>query len=137
MPMDQAKQSRDGSLNQLAASIASKLARNAVVPADPQPSMPQEGASFSQRQDTKIFPSQGAETVVQDQPPRSSTRISQCLSKLGELGHTSSENGDGDHFPVYRYGTVWFDATRTEVLVSAQSHPLRPSKPRSFGGAFP
>ena len=31
----------------------------------------------------------------------------------------------------------WFDATRTEVLVSAQSHPLRPSKPRSFGGAFP
>ena len=50
----------DGSLNELAASIASKLARNAVPLTDPQPSVPQEWGSFVERQDANIFPPQGA-----------------------------------------------------------------------------
>ena len=37
----------DGSLNELASSIASKLARNAVPLTDPQRSAPQEGAALS------------------------------------------------------------------------------------------
>jgi hypothetical protein len=41
MLKDQSKQSRDGSVNELAASIASKLARNAAVPND----APRAGAS--------------------------------------------------------------------------------------------
>ena len=45
---DKAKNSSDeGSLNELAASIASKLVRNAVPLADPQPGVPQEGVALS------------------------------------------------------------------------------------------
>jgi hypothetical protein len=70
MLKDKAKNgSDDGSLNELAASIASKLA-NAAPLADSQPSVPQEGDSFVERQDANISPSHGAETVLLDKPPR-------------------------------------------------------------------
>ena len=125
MPMDQAKQSRDGSLNQLAASIASKLARNAVVPADPQPSMPQEGASFSQRQDTKIFPSQGAETVVQDQPPRSTDEYRRkadvCLNWAREA------STDGVRLACLALATAWLKAAVSEDGGRSDHLPLAPS----------
>ena len=62
--------SDNGSLSELAASIASKLARNAVPLTDPQPSVQSEGGSFSEQQNVNIWPSQGAETVLLDQPPR-------------------------------------------------------------------
>ena len=71
MLKDKAKNGSDeGSLNELAASIAFKLVRNAIPLADPQPSVPQEGGSFVERQDANISASQGAETVLLDQPPR-------------------------------------------------------------------
>jgi hypothetical protein len=71
MLKDKAKNgSDDGSLNELAASIASKLARNAAPLADSQPSVPQEGDSFVERQDANISPSHAAETVLLDKPPR-------------------------------------------------------------------
>ena len=68
MVTDQNK-SRDGSINELAASIASKLARNA--PIDPEPSDPLKGDGLicqSEREDDKIPPQQEA-TVMHDQPP--------------------------------------------------------------------
>ena len=71
MLKDKGKNGSDnGSLNELAASIASKLARNAVPLIDAQSNVPQEGASFVERQDANISPSQGAETILLDQPPR-------------------------------------------------------------------
>ena len=69
MVTDQNK-SRDGSINELAASIASKLARNA--PIDPEPSDPLKGDGLicqSEREDDKIPPPQEATTVMHDQPP--------------------------------------------------------------------
>ena len=63
-------QSRDGSINELAASIASKLARNA--PIDPEPSDPPKGDGLicqSQREDDKISPPREATTVMHNQPP--------------------------------------------------------------------
>jgi hypothetical protein len=69
MVTDQNK-SRDGSINELAASIASKLARNA--PIDPEPGDPPKGDGLicqSEREDDKISPRQEATTVMHDQPP--------------------------------------------------------------------
>ena len=69
MVKDQNK-SRDGSINELAASIASKLARNA--PIDPEPSDPPKGDGLicqSEREDDKIPPPQEATTVMHNQPP--------------------------------------------------------------------
>ena len=88
---DKAKKSSDeGSLNELAASIASKLVRNAVPLADPQPGVPQEGSSFVERQDANISPSQGAETVL---------RCAPCALKAprgkGTAGPSHSRTSDG------------------------------------------
>ena len=70
MVTDQNK-SRDGSINELAASIASKLARNA--PIDPEPSDPPNGDGLicqcERREDDKIPPPQEATTVMHNQPP--------------------------------------------------------------------
>ena len=69
MVKDQSK-SRDGSINELAASIASKLARNA--PIDPEPSDPQKADGLfdqSERQDDKVPPPQEATTALHNQPP--------------------------------------------------------------------
>jgi hypothetical protein len=64
--------SRDGPINELAASIGSKLARNAPAPIDPQPGDPQKGDGIigpSERQDDKVPPRQEATTVMHNQPP--------------------------------------------------------------------
>jgi hypothetical protein len=70
MVTDQNK-SRDGSINELAASIASKLARNA--PIDPEPSDPPNGDGLicqsERREDDKIPPPQEATTVMHNKPP--------------------------------------------------------------------
>jgi hypothetical protein len=62
MVNDRAK--NDGSLNELAASIASKLARNAVPLTDPQPSVPQEWGGFVERQDAKYLPTTGGRNCL-------------------------------------------------------------------------
>ena len=86
MLKDKAKNGSDeGSLNELAASIASKLVRNAIPLADPQPSVPQEGGSFVERQDANISASQGAETVLLDQPPRREESADEYRRRAGPM----------------------------------------------------
>jgi hypothetical protein len=68
MVKDQSE-SRDGSINELAASIASKLVRNA--PIDPEPGDPQKADGLigqSERQDDKV-PRPREATVMHNQPP--------------------------------------------------------------------
>ena len=92
MVTDQNK-SRDGSINELAASIASKLARNA--PIDPEPSDPPKGDGLicqSEREDDKISPPQEATTVMHNQPPyrkESLGRISRTGPRVSKLGTRS------------------------------------------------
>ena len=126
MPKDKTENgSENGSVSELAASIASKLARNAVPLTDPQPSVQSEGSSFSEQQNANACPSQGAKTVLLDQPPRRkqsaeeySRRADACLNWAREastddvrlaclalaiawLKAAVREDGDGsDHLPL-------------------------------------
>jgi hypothetical protein len=71
MVKDQSK-SRNGSFNELAASIGSKLARNAPAPIDPEPGDPQKRNGLidqSERQDDKVPPPREATTALHNQPP--------------------------------------------------------------------
>ena len=91
----------------------------------PSPAYQQEGSSFVERQDANISPSQGAETVLLDQPPRRKQsaeeyrrRADACLNWAREastddvrlaclalsfawLKAAVREDGDGsDHLPL-------------------------------------
>ena len=71
MVKDQIK-SNDGSINELAASIGSKLARNAPAPIDPEPSDSQKRNGLidqSERKDDKVPPPREATTALHNQPP--------------------------------------------------------------------
>lgn len=126
---DKAKKSSDeGSLNELAASIASKLVRNAVPLADPQPGVPQEGSSFVERQDANISPSQGAETVLLDQPPRRKQsaeeyrrRADACLNRAREA------STDDVRLACLALATAWLKAAVREDGDGSDHLPLAPA----------
>jgi hypothetical protein len=93
---DQSKESRDSPLNELAASIASKLARNTPAPSD---TLQAEASALaedsftlkSERLDEVPAPKQLASQMSHDQLPRAKptsgeyrTRADACLSWAGE-----------------------------------------------------
>jgi hypothetical protein len=128
MLKDKAKNgSDDGSLNELAASIASKLARNAAPLADSQPSVPQEGDSFDERQDANISPSHGAETVLLDKPPRRKSsdeyrrRADACLSWAREA------STDDVRLACLALATAWLKAAVREDGDGSDHLPLAPA----------
>jgi len=128
MLKDKAKNgSDDGSLNELAASIASKLARNAAPLADSQPSVPQEGDSFVERQDANISPSHGAETVLLDKPPRRKSsdeyrrRADACLSWAREA------STDDVRLACLALATAWLKAAVREDGDGSEHLPLAPA----------
>jgi hypothetical protein len=129
MLKDKAKNSSHaGSLNALAASIASKLSRNAVPPTDPEPSLPQEGGSFVERQDANISPSHGAETILLDQPPRRKQssdeyrrRADACLSWAREA------STDDVRLACLALATAWLKAAVREDGDGSEHLALAPA----------
>ena len=119
--------SHAGSLNELSASIASKLTRNAAPPTDPEPSLPQEGGGFVERQDANISPSHGAETVLLDKPPRRKSsdeyrrRVDACLSWAREA------STDDVRLACLALATAWLKAAVREEGDGLDDLPLAPS----------
>jgi len=125
---DKAQHSGDGSLNELAASIASKLARNVVTLTDPQPSVPPEGGSFSEQQDANISPSQGAETVLLDQPPRGSKSAEEYRRRADEcLNWAREASTDDTRLACLALATAWLKAAVREDGDGSDHLPLAPS----------
>jgi hypothetical protein len=124
---DKARQSGNGSLNELAASIASKLARNVVPLTDPQPSVPPEGDSFSKQQDANISPPRGAKTVLLDQPPEKQSaeeyrrRADACLNWAREA------SSDDLRLACLALATAWLKAAVREDGDGSDHLPLAPS----------
>ena len=125
---DKSKQSGDGSLNELAASIASKLARNVVPLIDPQPSVPPEGGSFSEQQDANISPSQGAETVLLDQPPRRKQNADEYRRRADAcLNWAREASSDDVRLACLALATAWLKAAANEDGAGSDHLPLAPS----------
>jgi hypothetical protein len=129
MLKDKAKNGSDeGSLNELAASIASKLVRNAIPLADPQPSVPQESGSFVERQDANISASQGAETVLLDQPPRREESADEYRRRADAcLSWTREASGDDVRLACLALATAWLKAAVSEDDDGSDHLPLAPS----------
>ena len=126
MVNDRAK--NDGSLNELAASIASKLARNAVPLTDPQPSVPQEWGGFVERQDANISPPQGAETVLLEQPPRRKHSAEEYRRRADAcLGWAREASTDDLRLACLALATAWLKAAAREDGDGSDHLPFAPS----------
>ena len=124
----QSQQSGDGSLNELAASIASKLARNVVPLTDPQPSVPPEGGSFSGQQDANISPSQGAETVLLDQLPHRRQSAEEYRRRADACLIWAREASTDDvRLACLALATAWLKAAVSEDGAGSDHLPLAPS----------
>ena len=127
MIKDQSK-SRDGSINELAASIGSKLARNAPAPIDPEPGDPQKGDGIigpSERQDNKVPPLQESTTVMHDQPPKESSdeyreRADACLNWAREA------STDEVRLACLTLASAWLKAAMSEDGGMSDHLPLAP-----------
>ena len=125
MPKDKTE---NGSLRELAASIASKLARNAVPPTDPQPSVQSEGDSFSEQQDANICPSQGAETVLLDQPPRRKQSAEEYRRRADACLNWAREASTDDvRLACLALATAWLKAAVREDGDGSDHLPLAPA----------
>jgi hypothetical protein len=124
----QSQQASDGSLNDLAASIASKLARNVVPLTDPQRSVPPEGGSFSGQHDANISPPRGAETVLLDQPPRSRQSAEEYRRRADAcLAWAREASTDDIRLACLALATAWLKAALREDGDGADHLPLAPS----------
>ena len=127
MVKDQSK-SRDGSINELAASIGSKLVRNAPAPIDPEPGDPQKGDGLidqSERQDDKAPPPREATTVMHDQPPKESSdeyreRADACLNWAREA------STDEVRLACLTLASAWLKAAMSEGGRVSDHLPLAP-----------
>ena len=123
----QAKQPRDGSINELAALIASKLARNVVPLTDPPPSLPTEGGSFTEQQDANISPSQGAETVLLDQPPPRKQSAEEYRRRADAcLNWAREASSDDTRLACLALATAWLKAAVREDGDGSDDLPLAP-----------
>jgi hypothetical protein len=126
MVKDQSK-SLDGSINELAASIGSKLARNTPALIDPEPSNPQKGDGFfhqSERQDDKVPPPQGATTALHNQPPYREEsyreRADACLNWAREA------STDEVRLACLTLASAWLKAAMSEDDGVSDRLPLAP-----------
>ena len=127
MIKDQSK-SRDGSINEVAASIGSKLARNAPDPIDPEPGDPQKGDGIigpSERQDDKVPPPPESTTVMHDQPPKESSdeyreRADACLNWAREA------STDEVRLACLTLASAWLKAAMSEGGRVSDHLPLAP-----------
>jgi hypothetical protein len=127
MVKDQSK-SCDGSINELAASIGSKLARNAPDPIDPQPGDPQKGDGLidqSERQDDNVPPPREATTVMHNQPPKESSdeyreRADACLNWARDA------STDEVRLACLTLASAWLKAAMSEDGGMSDHLPLAP-----------
>jgi hypothetical protein len=125
---DKPKQPGDGSLNDLAASIASKLTRNVVPLTDPQPSVRPEGVSFSGQRDANITRSQGAETVLLDQPPLRKQNADEYRRRADAcLDWAREASSDDVRLACLALATAWLKAAVSEDGAESDHLPLAPS----------
>ena len=94
----------------------------------PEPSLPQEGGSFVERQDANISPSHGAETILLDQPPRRKQssdeyrrRADACLSWAREA------STDDVRLACLALATAWLKAAVREDGDGSEHLPLAPA----------
>jgi hypothetical protein len=126
MIKDQSK-SRDGSINELATSIGSRLARNAPAPIDPEPGNPQKGNGLidqSERQDDKVPPPQEATTALHNQPPYREEsyreRADACLNWAREA------STDEVRLACLTLASAWLKAAMSEDGGVSDHLPLAP-----------
>ena len=127
MVTDQNK-SRDGSINELAASIASKLARNA--PIDPEPSDPPKGDGLicqSQREDDKIPPPREATTVMHNQPPYWKESSDEYRERADACPNWAREaSTDEVRLACLTLANAWLKAAMSEDRGMSHHLPLAP-----------
>jgi hypothetical protein len=128
MVTDQNK-SRDGSINELAASIASKLARNA--PIDPEPGDPPKGDGLicqSGREDDKIHPPQEPTPIMHSQPPYRKESSDEYRERADAcLNWAREASTDEVRLACLTLANAWLKAAMSEDRGLSDHLPLAPT----------
>jgi hypothetical protein len=126
MVKDQSE-SRDGSINELAASIASKLARNA--PIDPEPGDPQKADGLidqSELQDDKV-PRPREATVMHNQPPYRTESSDEYRQRADAcLNWAREASTDEVRLACLTLANAWLKAAMSEDGGMSDHLPLAP-----------